>query len=149
MWSLELLKSIADCDQNFRSANLINCNQSDSTHSFHSDLCQCLLQSHIGTQCSCPQVRRGSVITDSNQDCSTETNPQLERNSPTRNPIQHKTINLINHLNFVFTQIKSHYRQAMNTQEKSTDAEQSKTVRKTSQLAKQPRSTQKNYSTCK
>ena len=75
--------------------------------------------------------------------------PQLERNSLTRNPIQHKIINLINHLNFVFTYIKSHYRQATNAQEKSTDAEQSKTVRKTSQLTKQPRSTQKNYSTCK
>ena len=37
----------------------------------------------------------------------------------------------------------------MNAQEKSTDAEQSKTIRKTSQLAKQPRSTQKNYSTYK
>ena len=56
--------------------------------------------------------------------CSTETNPQLERNSLTRNPIQHKIINLTNHLNFVFTYIKSHYRQATNTQEKSMDAEQ-------------------------
>ena len=34
-------------------------------------------------------------MTDSNQDCSTETNPQPERNSLTRNPIQHKTINFI------------------------------------------------------
>ena len=32
---LELLTSIADCDQSFRSANVINCDQSDSTHSFH------------------------------------------------------------------------------------------------------------------
>ena len=31
---LELLTTIADCDQSFRSANLIICNHSDSTHSF-------------------------------------------------------------------------------------------------------------------
>ena len=88
--------SIADCNQNFRSANLINCNQSDSAHSFYLDLFQCLLQSYIGTQCSFPWKGRGSVITDSNQDCSTKTNPQLERNSLTTNPIQHKIINFIN-----------------------------------------------------
>ena len=52
---LELLIPVADCDQNLRSANLINCNQSDSTHSFYLDLFQCLLQSYIGTQCSFPR----------------------------------------------------------------------------------------------
>ena len=53
---LELLISIVDCDQNFRSANLINCNQSDSTQFFfYLELFQCLLQSYIGTQCSFPR----------------------------------------------------------------------------------------------
>ena len=32
--------------------NLINCNQSDSTHSFYVDLSQCLVRNYIGTQCT-------------------------------------------------------------------------------------------------
>ena len=51
---LELFRSIADCDQNPRSANLTNYDQSDSTHSFCLNLFQCLMQNYIGSQCSSP-----------------------------------------------------------------------------------------------
>ena len=105
---LELLTTIADCDQSFRSANLINCDHSDSTHSFYLWFVSVLDTELHWYPMQFPRVREGPVITDSIQDCSTETNPHLERNSLTRNPIQHKVINFIYFINYWNFVLKLH-----------------------------------------